>query len=271
MNTTETIAEIEAQEEFANPTNYEAMIGKALLGDDKEKNRQMIRVDCKMYASTKMFCACGQCFDQKKIQILRDETETIKSVCCRDCRTKVETKFAGHDLPGWTWANWTTVQPAIPAVTEVKPAKKPRGLKALTAKMVLDLNSYRTTASCKAIYESTGLLVCGVMVIDTGAAGADAAEPGQRDFVRHAQNCILRETSQELNLGEVYEKDGKTYRRMTDETGNVCVINEQYRMTAEKLGHVVRWCFAPEKHVPSVTGIDAAGKSRVCIATIAEN
>jgi len=267
---TETIAEIEAQEEFENPTNYEAMIGKALLGDDKEKTRQMIRVDCKMYASTKMFCECGQVHDQKKIQILRDDKETIKAVCCRDCRTKAETQFAGKDLPGWTWANWTTVQPAIPAVTEIKPAKKPRGLKALTAKMVLDLNSYRTTASCKAIYESTGLLVCGVMVIDTGVIVSDSTNVAQRTFAEHARQCILRETAQDLNLGELFEKEDKTYRRMTDETGNVCVINELYRLTAEKLGHAVRWCFAPDKHVPSVTGIDAAGKSCACIATVAE-
>lgn len=113
-------AERDLQEEFESPTTYEGMIGRAILGDDTEKTRQMIRVDCKLYASQKMFCDCGTIFDQKKIQILRDQDETVKAVCCMACRQKAQEKLSSVSdttgLSGWTWANWTHVEPVCPVI-----------------------------------------------------------------------------------------------------------------------------------------------------------
>jgi hypothetical protein len=98
-------------------TSFEGMVGRAIFGDDKEKNLQMIRIDCKLYASQKIFCECGGILDQKKIQILRDENEKVKAVCCQKCREKAEEKFQGVNvasgLRGWTWANWDWVTTVV--------------------------------------------------------------------------------------------------------------------------------------------------------------
>ena len=95
-------------------TSFEGMIGRALLGDDKEKTLQMIRVDCKHYAMQKMFCECGNILDQKRTNILRDKAGKDKAVCCDKCRRTAETKIQGYPdktgLSGWTWNNWTGQQ-----------------------------------------------------------------------------------------------------------------------------------------------------------------
>ena len=90
-------------------TSFEAMIGRALLGDDKEKELQFIRIDCKHYAMNKMFCDCGNILDQKKIQLLKNDTDRIVAVCCEECRKTAENKLKAKDLTGligWTWSNW---------------------------------------------------------------------------------------------------------------------------------------------------------------------
>jgi hypothetical protein len=99
-----------ANEEFENPTSFEGMVGHALLGDDAEKEKQLRRIDCKLYASQKMFCECGNVHDQRKISILKDGTGKIVGVCCPKCRQLAESKLKGKDLSnlaGWTWNNWT--------------------------------------------------------------------------------------------------------------------------------------------------------------------
>lgn len=93
---------------------YEELIGLAILGDEQEKEKQLIRVECKLQASHRMFCQCGSIFDQKTIEILRDEAGETRAVCCPSCKEKAQQQFAGHSLPGWTFANWNRTEPAIP-------------------------------------------------------------------------------------------------------------------------------------------------------------
>lgn len=95
---------------MTDETSYESMIGTAILGDHTEKERQMRRVDCKMYASQKMFCECGTIHDQKKIQILKDDSGTVKAVCCPACREKamrmIDSIEKCRALNRWSWNNW---------------------------------------------------------------------------------------------------------------------------------------------------------------------
>jgi len=89
--------------------SYEEMIGAALLGDDAEKEKQLRRVDCKLWASNKIFCECGAVHDQRKIQILKNAEDKIVGVCCHNCRKKAEDALKAKDLTaliGWTWNNW---------------------------------------------------------------------------------------------------------------------------------------------------------------------
>ena len=91
-------------------TSFEGMIGRALLGDNEEKELQLIRIDCKSYAMQKMFCDCGDILDQKRTNILRDANGKDKAVCCDNCRAASMKKLKVKDLPaltGWTWANWS--------------------------------------------------------------------------------------------------------------------------------------------------------------------
>lgn len=94
-----------------SPTSFEGMIGRALLGDNEEKELQLIRIDCKSYAMQKMFCDCGAILDQRRTNILRDATGKDKAVCCDNCRTNAIKALKKHQdvngLAGWTWNSWT--------------------------------------------------------------------------------------------------------------------------------------------------------------------
>lgn len=93
---------------------YEEMIGRAILGDEQEKDIQLNRVECKLQASHRMFCKCGNVLDQRTVEILRDERGETRAVSCPDCKIAAQDAFAGHSLPGWTFSNWDRTEPAIP-------------------------------------------------------------------------------------------------------------------------------------------------------------
>lgn len=105
-----------------NPTSFEGMIGRAIIGDDQEKELQLIRIDCKSYAMQKMFCDCGAILDQRRTNILRDETGKDKAVCCDNCRAAAEKKLLGVSdttgLKGWSFSNWSGKQLICPKIEE---------------------------------------------------------------------------------------------------------------------------------------------------------
>lgn len=262
--------------------SYGSMIGRALLGDDAEKQKQMVRVDCKMFASNRMFCECGVCFDQKKIQILRDATGKTKAVCCQDCRLKAEKQFAGQSLPGWLWLNWqdTTGSPAIPDATEIanreaKEAKDklPKPLKAMTRTEVLGEVSAKRRGDYKDTLQRCGLLMCGVMVIDTTGEGGKGCND---NMVERGLRFLNSSVDGFVYVGKLLPVEQGlehlTYRQMTDNDGSdvnvVCTVNEVYRLTCEKLGKVVRWQYSQGAPVPCVVGYDDCGVRRACLAVV---
>ena len=105
-----------------SPTSFEGMIGRALLGDDKEKELQLIRIDCKHYAMQKMFCDCGNILDQMRTNILRDASGKDKAVCCDSCRAAAVKKLNGVSdttgLRGWSFSNWDGKELILPKIEE---------------------------------------------------------------------------------------------------------------------------------------------------------
>ena len=69
---------------------YEQIIGTALLTGDHDK--AMRRITCKTYASTAMFCGCGNVHDQRKIHVIEivhaDGKEQTIAALCPDCWKK---------------------------------------------------------------------------------------------------------------------------------------------------------------------------------------
>lgn len=94
---------------------YEEMIGRAILGDEQEKEKQLNRVECKLQASHRMFCKCGNILDQRTVEILRDDKGETIAVYCPECKRAVQEAISeGHGLQGWTFSNWDRTEPAIP-------------------------------------------------------------------------------------------------------------------------------------------------------------
>jgi hypothetical protein len=77
---------------------YESLIGAALLGDDKQKTDSMRQITCKLAASTRMFCDCGEVLDQQTVHVLEmvhRETgkESTLTACCKSCAEKQGAKL----------------------------------------------------------------------------------------------------------------------------------------------------------------------------------
>lgn len=73
--------------------DYEKIIGTALLTGDHETGVR--RTTCKLAASHRIFCGCGQVHDQKKIHVVEivhnDGTEQTIAALCPECWTKNKT------------------------------------------------------------------------------------------------------------------------------------------------------------------------------------
>jgi hypothetical protein len=79
-------------------SSYEELVGAALLGDDKQKADSMRKVTCKLAASTRMFCDCGEVLDQSSVHVLEmvhRETgkESTLTACCQTCAIKQGAKL----------------------------------------------------------------------------------------------------------------------------------------------------------------------------------
>ena len=66
---------------------YENLVGAAILADNqKTKDRAVARITCKLAASHRMFCGCGNIHDQKKIHVVEivepnGKERTIGALC----------------------------------------------------------------------------------------------------------------------------------------------------------------------------------------------
>ena len=71
---------------------YEQIIGQALLTGDHETG--MRRTTCKLAASHRIFCGCGQIHDQRRIHVVEivhaDGAEETIAALCPDCWRKNE-------------------------------------------------------------------------------------------------------------------------------------------------------------------------------------
>jgi hypothetical protein len=79
-------------------STYEKLIGAAILGDDKEKTDSMRQITCKLAASQRMVCDCGDILDQKTVHVLEmvhRETgkESTLTACCQSCAIKQGAKL----------------------------------------------------------------------------------------------------------------------------------------------------------------------------------
>lgn len=74
-------------------SSYEKLVGAALLGDDKAKTDSMRQITCKLAASQRMFCDCGDILDQQTVYVLEmvrreDGKESTLTACCKACAIK---------------------------------------------------------------------------------------------------------------------------------------------------------------------------------------
>tara|TARA_R110000868_G_scaffold394052_2_gene665257 strand:- start:10 stop:330 length:321 start_codon:yes stop_codon:yes gene_type:complete len=74
-------------------SSYENLVGAALLGDDKAKTDSMRQITCKLAASTRMVCDCGDILDQSSVHVLEmvrreDGKESTLTACCQSCAIK---------------------------------------------------------------------------------------------------------------------------------------------------------------------------------------
>ena len=79
-------------------STYEELVGAALLGDDKAKTNSMRQITCKLAASTRIFCDCGEVLDQQTVHVLEmNHRETGKestlTACCQSCAEKQGAKL----------------------------------------------------------------------------------------------------------------------------------------------------------------------------------
>jgi hypothetical protein len=79
-------------------STYEELVGAALLGDDKQKADSTRQITCKLAASTRMFCNCGEILDQSTVHVLEmvrkeDGKESTLTACCKACAIKQGAKL----------------------------------------------------------------------------------------------------------------------------------------------------------------------------------
>ena len=90
-------------------SGYESLIGQAIMGNDSDKEKSMHRITCKMVASQKMFCGCGQILDQKDICVLEthDNDKTL-AACCSKCGKVMDKKYGVHTelQDKYCWVTW---------------------------------------------------------------------------------------------------------------------------------------------------------------------
>ena len=291
-NTVETDVETELQEEFENPTSYEQMIGRAIMGDDADKDTQMRRVDCKMYASQKIFCECGDVHDQKKIQILRNHEGAIQGVVCRKCRTRAEeTILLAPDstgLRGWTWDNWfgtelvcaifgtdaVAAQQAAKDAAKQRPKPEPKP-RAKSIRACLNMG-YRTDV-VRSLYAATGLLIVKGMCIIHCERPKQPLEGIELSDVaaRHKKQCLemLGQVPGESVTVESVEPSPE-HEAIAHMIGGhapdvvKCDVSAVMVKTAEKHGKVKSWRYGADFSCPSIVGFAKNGRPVAIIACI---
>jgi hypothetical protein len=79
-------------------STYEKLVASALLGDDKAKTNSMRQITCKLAASQRMVCDCGDILDQSTVHVLEmvrkeDGKESTLTACCKSCAEKQGAKL----------------------------------------------------------------------------------------------------------------------------------------------------------------------------------
>jgi len=79
-------------------STYKNLVAKALLGDDKQKVDSTRQITCKLAASTRMFCDCGEILDQSTVHVLEmvhreTSRESTLTACCQSCAEKQGAKL----------------------------------------------------------------------------------------------------------------------------------------------------------------------------------
>jgi hypothetical protein len=79
-------------------SSYENLVAAALLGDDKQKADSLRQITCKLAASTRMVCDCGDILDQSTVHVLEmvrkeDGKESTLTACCKSCAEKQGAKL----------------------------------------------------------------------------------------------------------------------------------------------------------------------------------
>ena len=88
-------------------SSYEKLIGDAIINPDKA-DLSLDRVDCKLYASTNIFCRCGTILDQKSIHVLYNITlDKIDGACCPACKDYIEEYIKVNNIKSpFLWKTW---------------------------------------------------------------------------------------------------------------------------------------------------------------------
>lgn len=285
-----------------NATSFEGMIGAAILGDDAEKEKQLRRYDCKLYAMKLVMCGCGQIHDQKKIQLLCDESGEVRTVSCPACREKGQATATAHAeknpgvYDGWTWQNWNDSSPVIrerPLIDEPLsqammesghlviahvgdspspvPAKKTPTVRALSVKQILAGGSRSEIR--KELYEKTGLLTDGKILLNTRPEQqvSDAFIPMEKPCreVLAGKTKVIAEPSG--IVFEVIEQGGDevSLTNFVDKDGTqLCRVQSAYLKTAEKMTKVKTWEYVTHEILPRIIGQDKDGRTVAAIAIV---
>lgn len=275
--------------------SFEGLVGRALIGDAKEKDIAECRIACKLGAQHRITCTCGDILDQKRTVVFEFRgTEDDKPVltCCEQCADRfIEALKTTGAKPGLYVQTWKGSLKALDYVSlsSVKRAKSDAKQAALEkrvprAKSFQQIITPKTAsdyavAKSQQLYDAHNIVTDGVIILHFGSEpkraykrrDVEPVDPTKIEWFREQCEDYLSRHSvcQVMTIGRTDERVENCHCcRLIPQNHNAApsvLVDVEYVKTAQNLLGKLYWTYNEN----SPTLIQGVNKKNAVVCAIA--
>lgn len=266
---------------------YEELIGTAMLNPD-QKSDSLRRIECKLQASARITCDCGNILDQKTVTLIRVDRKTAGAMCPACFPSRLGTSLAHaigtadekavrrNFVSGISAADWNRTYTGAQLWEMIaNPAPSPKRV-----------NKYLTPQQLKsqAVAYTAGIIVTDTLILIPNVdgrkklgphfPGTECDTPRQRSVLATSRGLLDVKPGERLTPAEIRPRcyddriEDQTFR--TESGAYVAEVNAQLIRTAERYCGAGHWHSAPSDPMNSLRYCDDSGNVLAIVASLTD-
>jgi hypothetical protein len=283
--------------------SFEGLVGRALIGDPRERDIAECRIVCKSAAMNGITCKCGDVLDQKTTVLFERDRAPFKVVCHR-CAEKLANALKAPEFKGeskyaaFTWNGTVPGESYVSPVLErerKKTAKSEANQAALEKRLPRaksfqqiitpkDASNY-AVAKSQQLYDAHGIVTDGVIIMNLGSEPSrrvykrrdvDPVDPQKIGWFREQCEGYLSRpsSSQVMTIGRTDERVEQyhccRFNPLNDNAAPSVLVDVEYVKTAQNLLGKLYWTYS-ENNPTLIQGVNKKNAVVCAIALIRQN